>query len=138
MPADPAVCDLALFVIRRSGMCPSLPWSQLTLPCLSPHSLLNPAIFSTLLQIQDVSVRMVELMYSVLWPHSMLNPAAVLFSTLLQIQDVSVRVVELMDHVLSMYDRAIGQYTAGQCLGGQQRQRASPGCCPASDSSGAC
>ncbi|PRW59414.1 type-II calcium-dependent NADH dehydrogenase isoform A [Chlorella sorokiniana] len=29
-----------------------------------------------------------------------------------QIQDVSVRVIELMDHVLSMYDRAIGQYTA--------------------------
>jgi len=31
----------------------------------------------------------------------------------LQVQDVSIRVIELMDHVLSMYDRAIGQYTAG-------------------------
>lgn len=30
-----------------------------------------------------------------------------------QVADVSVRVIELMDHVLSMYDRAIGQYTAG-------------------------
>lgn len=30
----------------------------------------------------------------------------------LQVKDVSIRVIELMDHVLSMYDRAIGEYTA--------------------------
>ena len=60
-------------------------------------------------------MRVIGLIYPVLWPHSMLNPAAVLLSMPLQIQDVSVRVIELMDHVLSMYDRAIGQYTAGQC-----------------------
>lgn len=27
---------------------------------------------------------------------------------------MSIRVIELMDHVLSMYDRAIGEYTAGE------------------------
>ena len=30
-----------------------------------------------------------------------------------EIGDVRIRVIELQDHVLSMYDRAIGQYTAG-------------------------
>lgn len=29
-----------------------------------------------------------------------------------EVQDASIRVIELMDHVLSMYDRAISQYTA--------------------------
>ncbi|KAL4428590.1 hypothetical protein ABPG77_008902 [Micractinium sp. CCAP 211/92] len=29
-----------------------------------------------------------------------------------EVKDVSIRVIELMDHVLSMYDRAIGEYTA--------------------------
>ncbi len=32
-----------------------------------------------------------------------------------QVKDVSIRVIELMDHVLSMYDRAIGEYTAREC-----------------------
>jgi hypothetical protein len=32
----------------------------------------------------------------------------------MQVADVSIRVIELMDHVLSMYDRAISQYTAGE------------------------
>ena len=31
-----------------------------------------------------------------------------------EINDVRIRVIELQDHVLSMYDRAIGQYTAGE------------------------
>lgn len=30
-----------------------------------------------------------------------------------QVRDATITVIELMDHVLSMYDRAIGQYTAG-------------------------
>lgn len=35
-----------------------------------------------------------------------------------QVRDATITVIELMDHVLSMYDRAIGQYTAGEPSGG--------------------